>query len=284
MIVQKSFLKEQDEIKRLLLQFQGFMQNTYLDFASEFTQIKTFIIPQVTFETEDIKNLQINPFLRLGNRLEKFFSFILKQSGKFEILFENLQIIDHKTTLGELDFIVRNLITNEIIHIEMGVKLYLYLPENNNDSEKFVGPNQRDALFFKLHKLRDEQFPLLYHPKTIKILQSKGIDVYEIQQQIFLKVRIYIPKELNEIPSNIKKENIYGYHISLKTFENEVYKNFQYFIPQKNDWIVSPQQGEVWYSFEEVIQKIRKIHESNQSPLIWMKNANVFESFFVVFW
>lgn len=260
------------------------MQNTYLDFANEYTQKKTFVLPNVDLKLEDVANLEISPFLRLGNRLEKFFSFILKHSEQYEILFENLQIIENKTTLGELDFIIKDLITNEILHVELGAKLYLYFPNFKDEGEKFVGPNQKDALFFKLQKLKDEQFPLLYYPKTQEILRSKGIDVYEIQQQICLKVRVFLPKNYSEIPLQIKKENIYGYYINLEEFENEQYKQNQYFIPDKKDWIVSPEYCEKWFSYDEILPLINKMHSSKQSPLIWMKNETQIESFFVIFW
>ena len=107
---------------------------------------------------------------------EACFEAYLKASSKFELLAANLQIHSEKETLGELDYIVRNLETEKIVHIELACKFYLY-DENAGELEeqKWIGPNRKDSLFDKLEKVKRKQFPLLYTTETLQKLTALGI-------------------------------------------------------------------------------------------------------------
>ena len=67
----------------------------------------------IQFEETQIQKLPqprdiSNSNKRLGKLAEELFIFWLKQNIKYRIVFENLQIIDHKQTLGELDICLYN--------------------------------------------------------------------------------------------------------------------------------------------------------------------------------
>jgi hypothetical protein len=281
---QPSFLKHPDENLRLFLQLQGFMQNTYLDFASEFVELKTFKLPEISLIEKEVESLKLPNYLRLGNRLERFFSFIIQQSNEYVLIAENLQIIEDKITLGELDFIVKDLKSNQNLHVELGGKLYLYFPENVKVEDQWIGPNRMDSLHRKLKILKEKQFPLLHHPKTIEILQNKDISVAQIEQKVCFKVRMFLPKDCNKIPSYVKKENIFGYYISFQEFLNPDFGNHLYFMPEKQDWIVEPKNGEVWFSYNEILPQVIEMHKQNQSPMLWVNKGEIIETLFVLFW
>jgi hypothetical protein len=281
-----SFLKVQDSEYRLFLQLKGFMTNTYWDYASEFLGLETFRLPEVNVEWADLKRLTVPAYLRLGNRLERFFSFIIQESKTYEMIAENVQIVAHKVTLGELDFILRNLQTQEIIHVELGGKLYLYDPEIEGELERWIGPNRSDALLTKLDRLQAFQFPLLKHPQTKQQLATWQLRSETIQQQICFKVRLFLPEFLyGQIPPYVKAEHIRGYYLNMAAFESSRFESFQYFVPEKQDWIVEPRYGEIWFTHKQILPYVEKSLSTMQSPMVWVKKSEQeFETIFVVFW
>ena len=281
-----SFLQKPDPIYRLFLQLQGFRTNTYWETASEILEKETFILPEINVEWEDLKRLSMPVYLRLGNRLERFFSFIIQESQTYEMIAENVQIVAQKVTLGELDFIVRNVQTNEIIHVELGGKLYLYDLEIGGELERWIGPNRSDSLLTKLNRLQEFQFPLLHQPQTQIQLAEWQLKQEAIQQQICFKVRMFLPESLSGyMPPYISAEHIRGYYITLPKFQSSRFEDFQYFLPEKQDWIVDPKYGEVWFTHKQIFPLIEKSLLTMQSPMVWVKKSEKeFETIFIVFW
>jgi hypothetical protein len=281
-----SFLQKPDPLYRLFLQLQGFMTNTYWDYASDFLGLETFRLPEINVEWADLKRLTVPAYLRLGNRLERFFSFIIQESKTYEMIAENVQIVAHKVTLGELDFIIRNVQTQEIIHVELGGKLYLYDPEIEGELERWIGPNRSDALLTKLDRLKTYQFPLLEHPQTQQQLATWQLRNETIQQQICFKVRLFLPEFLyGQIPPFVKAEHIRGYYLSLAAFQSSRFESFQYFVPEKQDWIVEPRYGEMWFTHKQILPYVEKSLSTMQSPMVWIKKSEQeYETIFVVFW
>jgi len=286
MFSQTSFLHEPNHQVRHFLQLKGFMFNSYLEIASDVLGKELFKLPEIDVSIDDIARLDMPKYLRLGNRLEHFFSFIIQESKDFEMLAQNIQIIENKVTLGELDFIIKNLKNNEIYHIELGGKLYLYDPNLEGELARWVDPNYTDSLLKKLDKLQTFQFPLLHHSFTQKTLTLLKIDPSQITQKICLKVRLFLPFSLKgTIPLYVEVQNIKGYYLKIFEFTKLEYADYQYFLPEKQDWIVEPKYGEVWYSQNEIIPKIEKMLSAHQSPMVWIKKEEtVFETIFVVFW
>lgn len=285
MYAQPSFLKEANQDKRHYLQLQGFMSNTYLTEASNLLKKEAFILPQIELRIEDIKRLNMPSYLRLGNRLERFFSFMIQESDCYEILAENVQIIENKVTIGELDFLVKDLENNEIFHVELGGKLYLYDTAFEDELSRWIGPNRTDSLLKKIDKLNALQFPLLYWESTLIHLEKLGIETENISQKICFKVRLYVPHNLIDSEfSYVSRENIKGYYIHFDTFLEEQYADYQYFMPEKQDWIVDPKFGEVWFSHQEILPMVQKMLVHKQSPMVWIKDEDTYSSIFVVFW
>jgi hypothetical protein len=162
MYAQPSFLTIPNENLRKLRQIEGFQTPSYWFMALEMLKKEMFIIPELELSLEMVDKLSINQYLRLGNRLERYFSFIIDQTKRYEVLLENYQVIQNKVTLGELDFVLKDIDNQEVIHVELGAKLYLYDPNKKVELDRWVGPNRRDNLNKKLDKLKQVQLPLLY--------------------------------------------------------------------------------------------------------------------------
>ncbi len=219
----------------------------------------------------------------LGMQAEACYEAYLKQSNNFELLAANLQIHGEKETLGELDYIVRNLKTDKVVHIELACKFYLY-EENTSTSEeeKWIGPNRKDSLFDKLEKVKLKQFPLLKRSETIQKLKALGIPEPS-SQELCLKAFLFLPKKMStEIFPKSFKDCIVGHYIKPTGLEED--EAALYAIPTKKEWLLPIAAISDWYTFLEIKQLIDEQLKMNKSPLIYKKTLHKIERFFVVWW
>ncbi len=214
---------------------------------------------------------------------EACFEAYLKSSKNFELLAANLQIQGKKQTLGELDYIVRNLKTKKVIHIELACKFYLY-DENAGalEEQKWIGPNRKDSLFDKLEKVKLKQFPLLHAAETIQKLTELGIAIPS-SQELCLKAFLFLPKKMSaeKFPKNIK-ECVVGHYIKPTDLEED--EKAVYAIPIKKEWLLPIEFITTWHSFSEVKKEIELQLQNKKSPLIYKKTPHKMERFFVVWW
>ena len=82
-----------------------------------------------------------------------------------------------RQTIGELDYVWRDLDSDRVWHWELAVKCYLYLPQaapTEGVADRFVGLQRRDTLARKTAKLRDQQLRLSARPEVSRQL---GVDI-----------------------------------------------------------------------------------------------------------
>lgn len=220
----------------------------------------------------------------IGMQAEACFEAYLIHSKRYKLLASNLQIPGKKETLGELDYIVQNLTTKEVVHIELACKFYLYDNDiTTTEESKWIGPNRKDSLYDKLEKIKSKQFPLITVKETIGKLQSLGINT-PTTQELCLKAFLFAPKEinLNTFPENYK-DCIVGHWIKPTDFKEEDVDAL-FAIPDKKEWLLPYEQITTWLSFDEIVPEINKHFENQKSPLIYKKTGNKTERFFVVWW
>ncbi|MDN3724661.1 DUF1853 family protein [Aequorivita sp. SDUM287046] len=242
------------------------------------------------FETFEFSNEQVNASnftfpsnSVMGMQAEACFEAYLKQSENFELLAANLQINDGKKTLGELDYIVKDLAAKRIVHIELACKFYLYDEiENASEAEHWIGPNRKDSLFYKLEKIKTKQFPLLHEAETIKKLQQLNIEKPTVQK-LCLKAFLFLPKKIKPdfLPKYIQ-DCIVGYYIKRQDFT--VVKNARYAMPSKKEWLLPIEEITDWYGYSEIKSMLEAQLKMNKSPLIYQKTPHEIERFFVVWW
>ena len=137
---------------------------------------------------------------RLGSIFEGLVSFWLRISPNFNELHQNIQIIEDKHTFGEIDFIIENIHTSEIIHLEVAVKFYLGC-EPYEDAYRWFGTNTKDQLGKKIDHLKNHQTQLSsLYPKQLKKHFSTPID----KKQCFIKGRLFYPELCDTPPSNLE--------------------------------------------------------------------------------
>lgn len=95
---------------------------------------------------------------RLGLRFEYLIWFWLldKDYHPYQLLAHSLQVIEGKTTLGELDFLIYNQETKHTEHWEVALKYYL--AEQNTQLYHWYGLNRQDTLYRKLQHFAQQQF------------------------------------------------------------------------------------------------------------------------------
>jgi hypothetical protein len=248
---------------------------------SKVTGFSTFNLSQIILP--ESLNVEIPQNVRLGHQVEKMVGQLIRASSNYEMLLENIQIIDDKVTLGEIDFVIEEVKSKRQIHLEMAYKFYLYDPAISDEKIlNWIGPNRNDSLNQKLEKLRKKQFPLLFHPKAAEMFER--VDLENMDQALCLMVNLYIPYEFSEEFTPEFQPGIKGYYINVKTFVSLDDPSKQYHLPTKNRWGLDPKANQEWSPFAEVKDTMRFHLEHEQSVLVWQKKDEVYSSFFVVWW
>ena len=230
-------------------------------------------------ELKDISNSN----KRLGKLAEELFIFWLKQHIEYQVVFENLQIIDHKQTIGELDICLYNSVSHVYTHIELITKFYLYNPAYNcNSIEAWIGPNRNDSLKNKIEKLRNKQLPLLFNPVTKKKLAEFELNLTTIEQQVCFKAWLFVPKNFKQKLIQFNHNCIAGYYLTFNELKKDNSTSKQYFCPNKQDWLRFPESQKEWHIFSAVAKKIQLFMDAKQAIMVWVKNKQKFERVIIV--
>ncbi|GGE17779.1 DUF1853 family protein [Psychroflexus salis] len=236
---------------------------------------------QVSYET--IQELQKQQYL--GKRVELFFKEWLEKQQESKCLAFSLQIIKDKLTLGEFDFLWKK--GNHYLHTELVYKQYIFIRNlGENELENWVGPNKKDFLHWKLKKLKERQFPLLYQASTEKILKEKlNLKSTDFQQNICFKAQMFIhfKEEQNQF-IGINSDAILGRWYYAHEFKNQLFNAYKFMVLPKQDWPVLPQK-EIWLpweTFDEILKKVNQSIQQKRSVKLWMKTpAQIFQLFVI---
>ncbi len=268
------------------LQHQGFLET-----ESIFLTENPFL-NQPLFQCKKNNNpisldLVVKENLMLGKRAESFFKQELIDSDAYNFLAENIQIFKNKITIGELDFIIQEKETKNILHVELTYKFYLYDPQlKQPEIEKWIGPNRKDTLSLKIKKLNEHQFPLLHTKEAKQVLENIIPTLQNTQQKTCFKAQLFVPHSLmgSEFPF-INPKTIRGTYSSLDAFLENNLGSYKFYIPRKQDWLISPKNNTTWFSFNSIEKELSEKLAKQKSPLVWIqKDDNTFESIFIVWW
>jgi len=114
--------------------------------------------------------------LILGKYFERLVQFFFENYPRYELLIAGKQFFDRKTTLGELDFVIRDKTKNEVLHLEVAVKYYMGYKSSPKHS-MWIGPNGLDTLEKKLTKFERQL--------ALSISEESNID-FKIDRRIAL--------------------------------------------------------------------------------------------------
>jgi len=268
-------------------QYTAFLKSQSLWESSTSIDIPVFKLKNSIDEIKDITNICIPKNEVLGKRIELFFEHYIHTSPDYQLILKNLQIFRNKITIGELDFLISDIVNKQVLHVELVYKFYIYNPKISSiELEKWVGPNLKDSLISKITKLKKKQLPLLYQPETVSILKKIHIDVNSIEQQICYLANLFIPLDykIRQIPI-INNSCIQGFWIRFTHFSKKEYGTYFFNIPDKKDWILTPTYSDDWFTYEFVLEQIKNHVSNKKSPLLWIKNKeDILTKLFIVWW
>lgn len=102
---------------------------------------------------------ELNFKQKLGHIYEDALAVLLESSREVELLERNLQIqVDRHNTVGELDYLLRDTYTGELVHLELAAKFYLAV--KTQEGMTFPGPDARDHYGRKISRLLEHQLVL----------------------------------------------------------------------------------------------------------------------------
>lgn len=248
-----------------------------------------FGIKQFEFPAVDLSDFTPTPIpgnLRLGHQMEIVCKQLLANSSRFEILVFNLPIREGKQTLGEIDFILKDVETEQLIHVELTYKFYIIDPNISEPIHQLIGPNKRDAFFMKMEKIKNKQFTLLHSEAGKKALANLDIDASNLVHQTCFKVQLFKPYKADIVQLEPLNENcVVGYWLRMSGFTGDAFTSYQFYMPNKSQWVLTPNDTFEWMSYADIVLKIEQQLVKQNSPLIWMKKSeSEYEKFFVVWW
>lgn len=113
---------------------------------------------------------------KLGHIYEDALGILLSSSDHFELIQQSLQIQkDRHTTIGELDYLIKDLGSGDLLHLELATKFYLAV--ETKDGLLLPGPDARDNYYRKLKHLREHQLqlPKLYQEHLPERIRNQEI-------------------------------------------------------------------------------------------------------------
>jgi hypothetical protein len=264
-------------------QYSGFLN------TSPIWENKQFGIQQFEFPSVELDAFQPTPVLkklRLGHQIEHIFKQLIEYSEAYKIVVHNLPVRQNGRTLGEIDFILKDKIQDKLIHVELTYKFYIIKTEISEPIHKFIGPNRRDSFFDKVEKIKNKQFPLLHSPEGSKALKISKIDHLNIEHQSCFKAQLFKPYGSNTVDiGTLNADCLVGYWLRFDKFNKPEFKDAQFYMPSKSEWVIEPHNQLVWKSHSEIKIDIKERLSKEYAPLIWLKKSNFeFEKMFIVWW
>ena len=267
------------DAQRLEWQWEGFWRAPNLG-APLWDSIKNFHPPEKR-EYSWVGDLGNIP---LGKRAEKFFESGIKSADQYKLIAKNIQIIQSGITMGEIDFVLFDRERDSYVHVELAFKLYLLDPDSGKGLDRWIGPNRRDRLVDKLHKLKTQQFPKLFDSIIAEIFSEKSINTSEVEQRLYLPGQLFVPHGSNVQISTLNPDAVAGVYMGFSDFKL-LAAEVKCWIPEKQDWFIDPSRWPTWISGSDAISQVKEKLSRSRSPMVWIKDRDRnYSRCFVVFW
>ncbi|SFC85744.1 DUF1853 family protein [Algibacter pectinivorans] len=259
--------------------YEGFLKTPCLWKEDDVYGLQQFKIDYISEQID----VEIDDNLRLGKYVERFVSFEIEQQPDISVLAENIQIQDGKTTLGEIDCLLKR--NGKPIHLEVIYKFYLYDKSvGDTEIEHFIGPNRKDSLIEKLTKLREKQLPLLYTDACKPYLDKFDLKAKDITQEVYFKAQLFVPFAKQDTALKTLNPNcVVGFYINQNDLER--FEDCKFFIPNKKDWLLEPHTYVNWLSFDTFKINTKNYFDEQFSTLCWVKfKTGELKKLFLVWW
>ena len=248
-----------------------------------------FGITQLTFPEIDytvLKEITLPARIRLGHKMEHIFLKCLEGQTTYQLLAHSIVVTKENRTLGEIDFLLKDNRDQQLVHVELTFKFYLLDNTLVYPIDRLIGPNRKDNLVAKLEKLRNLQFRLPFLAEGMEQLKLYTSKEEELKQEVCFKAQIFTPYQQNATRLYPLNDHcVVGFWLPFKAFEDAEFKTYEYYLPTKDEWILSPCNIVCWVSHYKVLLDINIHMLQKRSTLVWMKKGkSIYEKFFVVWW
>jgi len=181
---------------------------------------------------------ELNFSQKLGHLYEDALAHVLSSASDLDLLGQSVQIFDdNKITIGELDFILKDLVHKEFVHLEIAVKFYLIDYENGKPN--YPGPDPRDNWLNKLARMREHQLQLVKLDYTKRCLLEKyGVDEVVTKHLIYGKLFDHYKADQKPCPPSMRADCQREVWMYLREWEAEFEVNHVKVVP-KCLWPVS---------------------------------------------
>ena len=173
----------------------------------------------------------------LGIYFENLWQFFLENAPCWQLKAHNIQIIQGKKTLGELDILAKHNGTQGY-HLELAVKFYLQHPSYTGElCEHWLGPQCRDRLDLKLSKLNNQQFPIINHPQTQATLAKRNINL-PTSQALILKGYLFSKWQRGfTLPKEANPACLMGEWLHQKDISELAHSGSHWLLIEKSNWL-----------------------------------------------
>ena len=266
-----------------MLDFEGFIDTAPL-WEDTFLGLQQFTMPFIDLSTFVPSEIPIK--LRLGHRIEHIFGQLITHSRQYDLIAHNLQIQKEKITVGELDFILQDRKTGQLVHVELSYKFYILDPSLKIPIQRAMGPNRKDQFFAKMEKTNNKQLPIVFTAEGRHALQQLQIIPESLDQQCCFLGQLFVPyqtvlKKFDPFPNGA----IVGYWLGISEFMTTDFHTHSYYIPNKFEWLHIPHEDVLWQTHEQIIGCIAEQHVQERAPMVWIRTIQgPLEKCFVVWW
>jgi len=164
---------------------------------------------------------------RLGDRFEWLVEQWLQISPNYRCLARNVPIRQNKQTLGEMDFIIQEVATGKVIHLEVAIKFYL-CKSDGQSMDDWYGPSLIDRLDLKYAKLKNHQSQLSrFYPD----LMPYSID----ERWMMIKGRMFYPLKSVQKPAFFSADHLTGTWL----YQHQISGDQNLYAIEKQDWLAT---------------------------------------------
>jgi len=250
---------------------------------------KQFGVCQFEFPKIDFSHFQASVIpkqLRLGHKMEHVFEQLIQFSGEWNLIAKNLLADKGKARIGELDFLLTHQPSNTSYHVELAYKFYIINPEITEPIHRLMGPNMRDMFYTKLDKLKEKQFPLLFSEELSEKLNGLAFSLDNVEQRACFKAQLFTPYLKDGISIRpLNKNCLVGSWIRFDDFNTTEFKKWKYYIPFKDEWVITPSTQRNYVNHYETMLDINLRMLKENAPMLWVKKSDgKLEKLFVVWW
>lgn len=206
---------------------------------------------------------------KLGHLYEDGMEVLIRECEQLELLAKNLQISDASgRTLGEMDFLIRELGTGCVFQLELAVKFYLAIVDEDG-VVRFPGPDPRDNWINKLDRMRARQLRLSETAEARAALRERfGVEEIEVRQRIYGVIFDHIAAKRLSDPPCVGKQARRGRWLYVSEFSDYYDEEAELRLVPKILWPVLLDEAVV-ESLEPVSGEELKSLASERCVLFW---------------